>query len=540
MSTYPDRPFQLGLINDALTDAVGDRVAIIQGDRRVTYRELGERSRQIAHLFVERGIGCHGDHDAMQAWESCQDHVAICMLNRPEYMAALLGSFKARAVPFNVNYRYTPSEVADLLRGLDTKVVVYEDRFADLINEAVRGIDSIELLLNVDADAALIDAQPTTRLDLPYSADDIYIICTGGTTGPPKGVMWPQERLFLLTLTGQLPGEERPKTMSDVIERAKGMGGLVSMICPPLMHGAGQWGTLNFLHQGATVVYAPNPESFDAASVLESMQREGVISLQIAGDAFAIPIVDAFRKGNYDITLLAISTTAVALTENTRRDLHELFPHALIVESYGSTEGGMQAYRQGGAADDDAETSTFKAANSSVIVDESKTRLLDPSDVGVIGWLARSGPQPRGYYGDKEKTQDTFLEIDGEKYVVTGDRGHYLEDGTIRFLGREAVCINSGGEKIFAEEVESALKSHPAVVDALVFGIPDERFGERVTAVISTRDGVDDAELDQHQRSAIAGYKIARTIIRTEQVPRMANGKPDYAGARQLALEEVS
>jgi acyl-CoA synthetase (AMP-forming)/AMP-acid ligase II len=312
------------------------------------------------------------------------------------------------------------------------------------------------------------------------------------------------------------------------------------MVCPPLMHGAGQWGTLNFLHQGGTVIYAPRPESFDAASVLESMQRESAISLQIAGDAFAIPIVEAFREGSYEIPLFAVTTTAVALTENTRKDLHEIFPHALIIESYGSTEGGLQAYRQGGAADDDAATSTFKTANSSVIVDEQKTRLIDTSDVGVIGWLGRSGPQPRGYYGDKDKTLETFLDIDGEKYVVTGDRGHYLEDGTIRFLGREAVCINSGGEKIFAEEVEAALKSHPAVVDALVLGLPDERFGERVTAVISVKGDVTDDELDKHTRTMIAGYKVARTVVRTQQVPRMANGKPDYAAAKELALEEVS
>lgn len=545
MSDYPDRPFQLGLLNDALADALGDRVAIAQGDRHLTYGELGARTRQLAHFLVERGIGCHGDHGDCAPWESCQDHIGICMLNRPEYAEAMIGAFKARAVPFNVNYRYTPAEIRQLLIDADTKVVVFEDRFADLIAESIGGVESIQLLVQVGDGGELLEGavdygtaiagQPTTRLDLPYSGDDIYIIYTGGTTGMPKGVMWPQEPLFLLTLTGQLPGEQRPKTIGEAVQRAVDGGYLVSMVCAPLMHGAGQWGTLNTLHAGGRVVYSPRPETLDADAIWRACEREGVLTLQITGDAFALPLVEAYRSGDYDVTLLAISSTAVALTDKVRADLHELFPDALIVESYGSTEGGLQAFRQGGKDDDTQATSTFSAANQSVIIDESKSRFLEPAEVDVVGWLGRSGSLPRGYYGDKEKTEQTFVEIGAERYLISGDRGAYRDDGTIRFLGREAVCINTGGEKVFAEEVEAALKEHPSVVDALVFGLPDERFGERVSAVVSTTASITDDDLDAHCRKTLAGYKVPRTIVHVDAVPRMDNGKPDYAAAKALA-----
>ena len=533
-------PFHLGVINDRLTDALGDRVAIVQGGRRVTYREIGERSRQLAHLLNARGFGCHGDHAAMERWEMCQDAMAICMMNRPEDPEAMLGAFKSRVVPFNVNYRYTPTEVRQLLEDSRAKIVVYEDRFDDLIAEASEGLDHIELKLNVDDGyEELIARYPTTPLKLDYDAEDIYIIYTGGTTGMPKGVMWPQEKLFLLTLAGKLPGEPKPASVDEVVTAAVN-GGIVAMVCAPLMHGAGQWGTLISMHQGSRVLYAPNPETLDAHSILETCEREGAINLQITGDAFAIPIVKAMREKPYDLSnLFVISSTAVALTDKVRAELHELLPNVMIIESYGSTEGALQAMRSGGANDDNAEGSTFTPGNSGVIVDETKSRVLDPSETDVIGWLSRSGPQPRGYLNAKEKTLETFVEIDGERFVVTGDRGHYLADGSIKFLGRDAVCINTGGEKVFAEEVEAALKSHPAVIDALVLGTPDERFGERVTAVIATNADVADDELDTHARKTIAGYKVPRAIVRVDEVPRMANGKPDYAAAKDMALQEV-
>jgi acyl-CoA synthetase (AMP-forming)/AMP-acid ligase II len=429
---------------------------------------------------------------------------------------------------------------------------VYEGRFAPLIAEAIEDLTCVELLLQVDdgsGNALLPNAldyevaiadQPATPLDLDYSADDIYIIYTGGTTGMPKGVMWPQEKLFLLTLCGKLPGDPRPETITDVVDAAQA-NGIVAMVCAPLMHGAGQWGTLISLHQGSKVLYSPRPETLDAHSILSMCEREGAINLQITGDAFAIPLIKAMKEKTYDLSsLFVISSTAVALTENARKELHELLPNALIIESYGSTEGAMQAMRQGGAADDTAETSTFQGANESVIVEETKKRLLEPSEVGVVGWLGRSGPQPRGYYAAREKTMETFVEIGGTRYVVTGDRGHYLDDGSVRFLGRDAVCINTGGEKVFAEEVESALKSHPKVIDALVLGTPDERFGERVTAVISTGGEVSNEELDAHARKTIAGYKVPRTVVRVDDVPRMANGKPDYSAAKEIALQETT
>jgi fatty-acyl-CoA synthase len=529
------RPFHLGVINDALTDALGDRVAIVQGDRRVTYEQLGKRSRQLAHLLHAKGFGAHGDHAQMQPWEMCQDAMAICMMNRPEYPEAMLGAFKSRVVPFNVNYRYTPTEVNQLLTDSQAKIVVYEKRFASLIEEASKDVGSIELFLEVDGDYEdAIAGRPTTPLDLDYSAEDIYIIYTGGTTGMPKGVMWPQEKLFLLTLCGKLPGDARPSSVEQVVEEARN-GGIVAMVCAPLMHGAGQWGTLISLHQGSKVLYSPNPETLDAHGILETCGREGAINLQITGDAFAIPIVNALKEKAYDLSsLFVISSTAVALTDKVRNELHSLLPNVMIIESYGSTEGALQAMRSGGATDDTAEGSTFQSANAGVIVDEDKARVLDPSEVGVVGWLSRSGPQPRGYLNAKEKTLETFIEIGSERYVVTGDRGQYLPDGSIKFLGRDAVCINTGGEKVFAEEVEAALKSHPAVVDALVLGMPDERFGERVTAVISLGGDASDEELDAHARKTIAGYKVPRSVVRVDQVPRMDNGKPDYTSAREL------
>jgi fatty-acyl-CoA synthase len=248
--------------------------------------------------------------------------------------------------------------------------------------------------------------------------------------------------------------------------------------------------------------------------------------------------VDALREGDYDLSsLFGISTQAVALTPGTRKALHELLPNVMIIESYGTTEGGFQGLRIGTAADPDIDLGgKFDRVNETVIVDETKTRILDPDEVEVVGWTARPGRLPRGYYKDPEKTRETFFDIDGVRYTVSGDRAYWRPDGSIQFLGREAVCINTGGEKVFGEEVESALKSHPSVADAIVLGTPDERFGERVTAVVTLRNEAADTDLQDHCRRSIAGYKVPRAFVRVEKVPRLENGKPDYRGAKDLAL----
>jgi fatty-acyl-CoA synthase len=546
-------PMQYGVINDATSERFGSNTAIVQGDKRVTFGELGARTRQLARVFLSHGLGCHGDVTKLEPWESCQDHVAVLSMNRPEFLEAYLGAYKARAAPFNVNYRYTPAEIRSLLEDADATAVVYEGCFGPQLAEALQGLPAMQLILRIedgsgaeptpgslDYEGAIADAS-SEPLDLPYSGDDAFLLYTGGTTGTPKAVIWPQAELYLLQLTGQYPGEPRPQTIPDLMDWIDAYASPTFMVCPPLMHGGGLWSALITFHQGGTVLLSPTVETFDAHTVLETIERERATQMMIIGDAMAVPLVAAMRERSYDLSsLFVITSGAVTLTPKLRKELLELVPHALLVDSYGGSETGWSGTRLSTAdASDLDEPAKFENVNETAIFDETKQRILDPSEVGHIGWLARPGRLPRGYYKDPEKTKETFVTFEGRRYCITGDRASYRDDGQVHFLGREAVCINTGGEKVYAEEIETALKEHPSIRDAIVLGTPDDRFGERVTAVLSATDDISDEELDKHCRATIAGYKVPRAYVRVDSVPRLENGKPDYAAAKAIALSSL-
>jgi fatty-acyl-CoA synthase len=369
------------------------------------------------------------------------------------------------------------------------------------------------------------------------TADDLYILYTGGTTGAPKGVLWRQEDIFHAAMTGGPPGIPGPATMDALVEQATNSGGFMRiMTTPPLMHGAAQWLAFGAIHQGGTVVLQGKPEKLDPEDVLGTVQRERVSALTLVGDAFARPLVDEMDRRPYDLSnLFIIGSGGAILSPHMKQELLRHVPHAMVVDGFGASETGAQgslATRAG----EDPKAGKF-AMTQGLILTEDLSGQLPPGSPGS-GWLARTGHVPLGYYKDAAKTAKTFPVIGGVRYAVPGDHAQWGEDGAIVVLGRGSVCINSGGEKIYPEEVEHVLKKHPAVYDAVVVGTPDDRFGERVTAVVQPRAGqsVDEQALADFAGEHLARYKLPRTLVLVDRMERSPSGKPDYRWAKATAL----
>lgn len=534
-------------IHDALAGELGDRPGIIWRGRTWTWDEVAERTRRLADVLVRHGIGRHGSLAECAGWESPHDHVGLYLHNGNAYLEGQLGAARAGAAAFNVNYRYVADELAYLFDDAGAAAIVYQGCFAPTLAEVLLRLRRTPLLLRVDdgsGDAllpgaldyeeALAAASPDPVL-APSSPDDLYVLYTGGTTGSPKGVLWRQADFLVAALGVRRKDGTDHESLDELVEAARGRR-LVTLPAPPLMHGAAMWNALSTWISGGTIVIQDRVDRLDAADVLDTCERHGVSSLLIVGDAFARPLLDEQRRSPRDLSSLRFLLTGGAiLSPALRAEWLELVPQVRIVDVLGSSESGRQAVATTVSGDAVGPT-RFAPSATAAVLDHALTRRLEPGE-DAIGWLAQGGRIPRGYLGDEAKTRATFPEIDGERWSVPGDRAALRADGTVELHGRESVTINTGGEKVFAEEVEQVLKHHAGVYDLLVVGRPSPTWGQEVVAVVAPAPGatVTLEELRAIGSEHLARYKLPKDLVLVEQISRSPSGKPDYAWARQVA-----
>ncbi|MFC6884231.1 MULTISPECIES: acyl-CoA synthetase [Actinomadura] len=527
------RSFNLADLFEIVADAVPDKLALVAGDARLTYRELDERANRAAHHLAAAGIGPG-------------DHVSILAYNRAEWIETQIAAWKLRAVPVNVNYRYTADELAYVIGDSESAALVGERSLIARLGAARGELGRLRHVLVIEDgsddevdgaryEEALAAASPD-RDFAERSSDDLYLLYTGGTTGMPKGVMWRCEDIFMSAMFGgNLLGD--PVSKPEELGTKALDGGVTTMVCAPMMHGAGMWVAWIALTSGSTLVLWTG-RRFDTAAVLEVAERESAQVLLLVGDVMARPIADrlAAAPGAHDLSnVIAIGTGGAATSPDVKARLHELIPSLLVVlDAFGGSETGASGQAVEPAADG---SPRFMPRSADVaVLDESLRRVPPGSD--AIGQLARTGRIPLGYWKDEAKTAKTFVTgADGERWALQGDMARVDADGSIILLGRGSLVINTGGEKVFVEEVEAALKTHPAVYDALVVGVPDDRLGSRVAAAVSLAAGaapVTPDELITHCRTAMAGYKVPRDIRIVDEVKRSPAGKADYRWARSL------
>lgn len=530
----------LAAVHEAIAAELADEPCVIaqrpEGERTYTWRETTDRTRRLAAVLRAHGLGKRRPGRDTPDWETGQDHVGLYLHNGPEYLEGLLGAHKASVTPFNVNYRYGADELAYLLADARPAAMVYAARFAPVLAEVLTGLDHRLLLLQVaddsgeplldgarDYESALSAADPADGVP-ESSPDDRYLIYTGGTTGMPKGVIW---RIGDL-LAGPLG--VRVGSLDEAVARALKTRGRV-LPAPPLMHGAGTGIALGGWLGGGTVVFQANPERYDAAVLLDACERHQVTTLAIVGDAFGTPLVEAIIERPRDLALRLVVNSGAALRAETKQRLRELVPGVRVSDVLGSSETGLHARRSGDGG------SRFDSRGSAVVLDESRSRVLEPG-ADEVGWLAQGGTIPMGYLGDEDKTAATFVTVDGRRYSVPGERARVFADGGIEFLGREATTINTGGEKVFADEVEGVVGALPGVTDALVVGRLSERWGQEVVALYQADQDLAVDLLAQGCRTKLAGYKVPKQFIRVAKIERHANGKADYAWAKAVAEGE--
>jgi 3-oxocholest-4-en-26-oate---CoA ligase len=544
---------------EVIAGAAADRAMLVWKDTRRTYAEVERRVHGLAAFLRRHEIGLRRDRSELERWESGQATVAVLLSNCPEYVESMLGCFRARAVPFNVNQHYRPEEIRGLLEMVGAEALVYHRSLGPLLREAQSARDL--LLVHVDDASGTPPLPGSTAFedaaafsaggDLPVpSPDDLYLVCTGGTTGSPKGVLWRQADVFVAAMGG-IDGASR-----ETLAARAASGSGTWFAAPPLMHAAAQWTAFAGLHSGGTIVLHDDAAPFDARTILDTVARERVTLMSIVGDAFARRLIEELRKSPYDLSSLQTIGTGGAVTSAASKEaLLDLLPHVTIVDGYGASETGGMAYgasgrthggasalaRTGGAGARQMEARGFAPAAGAAVLSADRRRFLAPGD-DEIGWTARRGRVPLGYLGDRRKTEETFPIIDGERVAVPGDRARLAPDGQIVLLGRDSLVVNSGGEKVFVEEVEEVLRRHPDVVDALVVGRPSERFGEEVVGVVQLRPGakVEPHELREFTAATIARFKAPRAIAFCDRVRRHASGKPDYGWARTAAETAVA
>jgi fatty-acyl-CoA synthase len=530
MTRNPNPSFNFADLFDMVAAAVPDRPVVIRGDESLTYAELNGRSAALAGFLAANGI-------------KRGDNVGLQLANGPAYLEAFLAACSIGAVPFNINYRYVRGELKYLYDNSDAAAILFNSELADSVLPVAAEVESLKLLLAVgeelDADdrriqsyeaamaAGLSDPDPASRRD-----EDLLIIYTGGTTGHPKGVMWPHKSLFFGALGGG--GFFHPngpiQSPQELGERVEQTPWLKTMPLAPLMHGAALWSAMASLFAGHTIILNPDGK-FDAAGIWDTVEREAVNILQIVGDAMGAPLIDTLEEnpGRWNMPALSyIGSGGAVFSEHLQNRFRAVLDSVTISSALGATETGTMG--PGDRATKDGIMRYNARPDLAVIVDAK--RLAGPGETGIV---ARRGVVPVGYYGDPEKSAETFVKIDGIDYALGGDAARLEDDGSITVLGRGSMCINTGGEKVFPEEVEQVLKSHAGVLDALVVGVPHPRWTQMVAAVVALREGTaaDVEALQEHCKEQLAGYKVPREIRFEPELKRSAVGKPDYAWAKE-------
>jgi fatty-acyl-CoA synthase len=514
---------------EAISDVVPDRLALVQGETRRTWREFDQRAAGLAGALLAQGIGAGAK-------------VGQLLYNCPEFLESYFAILKIRAVPFNINYRYTATEIAYLLVNADADAIVYHSSFAAVVAEAVESAGSLKVMFEVDDgeghlmssdsyEGAIAGSTPAHRIE--RRPDDVTMVYTGGTTGMPKGVVGKVGPVLanLLETVPPLMGLQ-PVPLDDVPALSADLNDvMISLPAPPLMHNTGLGiGATPTLAMGGTVVLLEN-RRFEATEMWETVALERVNAITVVGDAFARPMLSALRKGiDADLTCVrSIASSGAMFSSEVKAGLLEYLPQAMIIDIIAATEGAMGMSLS--TADAPAETGRFHPNAGVIVIADDGQRVERGS--GVAGRVALPGGAD-GYYKDEAKSATTFLEIDGSRYTIPGDYATVNADGTLSLLGRGSSCINTAGEKVYVEEVEEALKALPWVEDALVFGVDDERFGQRVAAVLSRAPGTDEPveNIVDELRQKLAAFKLPREVVVVEVVPRTQVGKPDYPAAR--------
>jgi 3-oxocholest-4-en-26-oate---CoA ligase len=537
--------FNLAQVVSAVAAANPDRDCIVFGDRRFTFAQTDQRARRFARALHQWGFGARRERSELAPHESGQSHIGLYLANCNEFLESMLGAYKARVAPFNVNYRYVAGELVYLLGNAGADAVVYHARFAPTLAEALAQAQLPEMrLIHVDDGSGndplpgavryeeLLASVSDEPLDVAPSPDDLYVLYTGGTTGMPKAVLWRQHEIFMNAMGGRTFGTDQMVTsLEEIVERSRPEGP-GSMTAAPLMHGAAQWAAFICMCAGKPFVMAPTTTHFDPAEVWALASRERVMSLSFVGDAFGRPLVDALESGHYDLSgLFVLVTGGAALSAPLKQRFVELLPQLTIMDTGGSSESGAQMGQFSGSMQ--KASGRFAPNPGAVVVSEDMTRILSPG-AAEVGWLAQQGLIPLGYLGDPAKTARTFPIINGIRHSVPGDRARWDADGQIELLGRDSVTINSGGEKIFAEEVEAAIAEHPAVYDVVVTGRPSDRWGNEVVALVQLADGeeADPASIIAEAARHIARYKLPKEVIFCSRLQRSPAGKADYRWAK--------
>jgi fatty-acyl-CoA synthase len=531
----------LGAVVDAIAESVPDRLMTVCGTRRSTFGESAERTRRLANYLAGQGLGAHRERAELENWECGQDRVALLMHN-DLYPDMVIGSLKARTVPVNVNYNYTPREVGELLDYLRPRAVIYHrsfgPKFADVLPPATADLmiavgddESVPLVSGaVSLEDAL--AQGDTDRGITPTPDDVMMVCTGGTTGRPKGVMWRQGDTYVVSMNGA------DHASVEEIQAKLGHEGQAWFAVSPLMHAAGMWTAFAALLNGLPVVLYDKTK-FDPRAVLQTAEREKVGMMTMVGDAYAAPLVEELRSGSYDLSsMFAIGTGGAATNPKHQRALLELLPQITLINGYGSSETGNVGFGRSQRGD---EKDTFVLREGALVLSEDYSRFLDSGE-DEVGFVARAGRIPLGYFDDEAATRKTFPVVDGQRVVISGDRGSLADDGTLRLFGRDSLVVNTGGEKVFVEEVEEVLRAYPGVADALVVGRPSERWGQEVVALVALAPGeeVTPAQLQAQCTAHLARFKAPKEIIYIDQIRRLGNGKPDYRWAKTTAAQEAS
>ena len=531
--------FHLADLWEGVARVRGDATALICGEQILSFSDLDRRATRLARGLHAQGI-------------AAGDHVGLYMANCVEFVESLLACFKLSAVPVNINYRYVEKELRYLFDNADLKAVIYAGQYRSLVTSVQQQCPLLKVLVEVQEECREHTPGIVTYNSVVAAGNDdtdfghrdemaLYLLYTGGTTGLPKGVMWPHRHLFFRALGGGAAmGGDPVENPEELFERAA--GGLVTLLGSPLMHGASQWSCLVMLLAGNAIALSDRA-SFDADYMWDLVERHRVNNMSIVGDAMAFPLIESLEKSiasgqKKDLSsLFLIGSGGALLSDAAQEKLQQLLPDLMIFNGFGSSESGVHGR---GAQAEEGGLIEIPVTPITALLDEQNNRISpDSRETGIIAF---TGNTPIGYYKDEEKSAKTFISIDGETWILTGDRGAYTERGTISMMGRDSVCINTGGEKVFAEEVESVVKTYPGIRDCLVVGVPDEKFGQRVAAVIELEPAVKAPgveELKEYCSAYLSRYKLPRNLVVEPMVQREPNGKPNYRWARQAAVDAL-